>query len=111
MIKKDEAFLLLRKWRDERTPLRVTCRVRGFAFDVDCFVATISEEGWVTLRFEDKRGSCDVWLGPMFGFEYRDPAELPVEEKIAEGLVHGAVLAALTPEGETLFFVELEKPS
>lgn len=96
MIKREEAFLLLRKWRDERTPLRVTCRLTGVAFDVDCFVAEISEEDWVTLRFEDKRGSCEVWLGPMFGFEYRDPVELPVEERIAEGLVHGAVLNMTT---------------
>jgi hypothetical protein len=78
---------------------------------VDCFVAEIPEGDWVTLRFEDKRGSCNVWLGPTFAFEYRDPMELPVEERIAEGLVHGAVLVALTGERETLFFMEVEKPA
>jgi hypothetical protein len=108
MIKREDAFSIVRKWTEEQTLLRVTAAAHGWGFDLDGFISGFSQDGWVKLQANRTRGTCDFWIGgEQFGFEYGEPRQ-SVEKRTTEGLVHGPTLVVFTGKDEMFTFSEIE---
>lgn len=110
----DEALLVLNKWVEERTPLRVSFAVSEIRVSCDGRIASF-EDG--TLEFRaDPLGFIQIHLPDGTRFDYCDPDAMgvPDAERIGEGHMgervrQGAALIAARETGDGFFFVEIEK--
>ena len=102
MISSEEFFLVLRKWRDEETPLRIVVTWGGIGVDFRGTPSDVpAEPGVVTFRHADNETRLDLFIGADFAFLYGEPPEGQEEGTIG-------ALIALRSNGERVSFIALE---
>ena len=114
MISSDEALLLFNKWAEERTPIRVSFAISECRVSCDGRIAFFEDE---RLQFRaDPLGFIDVRLPNNTEFDYCSPdaMRVPENERIGEGhmgerIRHGAAVVAVRENGDSFFFIEIEK--
>ena len=105
-IRPEEGFALLRKWKDEYTPLRVYFSMTGFGADFNCSVADIAG----TLLTLNLQGSP---VAPWFElkgclFTYGDPPRAIAQEAARSGRQHRSALLVKSFSGPwNVAFMEL----
>jgi hypothetical protein len=105
-----EAFLLLGKWVDESTRVRIDGTMSSCRFSC---VGTLESATlpMVCLRLESL-GFIDIYLPENIGFEWIDPVSMRFDPGVGEGydgqpIRHGSVLAATNTTGERFLFIEV----
>lgn len=108
LIKFDEVLLIVFKWRDEATPLRVTARFLGSGLDIICSISEVTPESWLTLLLTDGVSKAFVQISSDFNFDYREPTGVSRSDKTAQGIVHGPTLMGIADTDKEVSFSEIE---
>ncbi len=106
MISSDEAFLILRKWADEKHPLKLLMTGEGFRMSFAGVIEEITDFG--VAFFPAEPNFCDgesVIALAGCKFQYGDSREaLPSS---TSRLKFSSILTILRPDGTTFMFAEL----
>lgn len=93
LISREEASLLLKKWRDESTRLRFVAVLDELKCALDCRVASVELSG-VVLRLTDERDVCAVSLSDCL-FSWGEPQDLPEGELVRGEHTFSSVLLVI----------------
>lgn len=74
MIRTEEAFLILGKWRDEQTSLHVIGFLSGARFGFDCRVMQFNSTG-IIFDLSVETDVCEVFTSG-FQFDYAEPKDI-----------------------------------
>ena len=114
LIGAEEAFLVFRKWAEERTRLRVDAELPACHFSCEGFLESAGSE-MVLFRL-DTLGFISIHLPVGTGFDYGDPDSMRVdiasrigERHTGEAVRYGALLCAVRKTGERFLFVEVKE--
>ena len=110
LITHSEVLLVLSKWRDESTPLRVTARFLGCGFDIVGTVSKIGQDSTVTLSLPDEHSKAFIQISSDLRFDYTEPVNLAENERTVAGIVHGASLVGVSETQKAITFSEIEEP-
>lgn len=109
LIRRKEVLLILRKWKEESTPLRVIAELRGVYLALDCCIIGVSYKS-VGLRLPGGRDFCEFsWRGLRFDYgeeTLRGLVESPPDEA---GHIYSAALVGLRPSGRRLIFMQISE--
>lgn len=103
-IDKDDALLILRKWCDEATPVRVSAHLFDGIFNFDCRIVLVSD-GSVITQLAKKEDLCEFRITD-FLFEYREAyTDIEKHQELA-GHTYRAVIILKRPD-EHIAFMEI----
>jgi hypothetical protein len=105
MIRIEEALLILKKWQDERTPLRVSAHLSDGIFNFDCFIVRFSENSVVVQLAKDP-DQCEFRISD-FGIEYGEPRGTDEAEQKLAGHRYRSTLVFVRTNNEHIAFMEI----
>ena len=109
MISRDEAFLILSKWGEDRSLLRAVFNRPGIRLEVECFFTNI-DDSWANFAV-GKTGHLHVWLGSEdTRFEYGEPRTETERQEIIFGATAPSTLIAVSKD-ETIILYEMIQSS
>jgi hypothetical protein len=105
MISSEEAFLLMRKWKTKKSPLRL---LLAGPFGAGSFFGSIEDIEDKDVQFfgVDARSECLLRLHEAT-FEYGDAREAPTLTRAKAEVTYAGRLTAILPEGPRISFFEL----
>lgn len=105
MISSEEAFLLIKKWKTERSLLRLVLKLKFGGGYFSCNVVDV-EDSSVQLAGADS--SCEFLLSLAgASFEYGDPSEAPPPIRDSSQSKYLDCLSVLFASGDRVDFFEL----
>jgi hypothetical protein len=105
MIRRQEALLVLQKWRDERTPLRISAHLSEGIFNFDCRIVQFSEKSFV-LQLANDADRCEFWIDG-FECEYGEPRTADEAREELAGHTYRSVLGFVRSDNRHIAIMEI----
>jgi hypothetical protein len=107
MISEGEAWLLLRKWKEERALVRVIFNSSEVSIDLECRFLKVSD---ISISLDVGQDTEAIEIGwPVFSFDYNEPqsaAEIAPDER---GRFYSAGLIGRSEHGQGIYLLKVKE--
>ncbi len=107
MITEGEAWLLLRKWKEESTLVRVVFTTNPLSLDFEGRFMKVSDTAVSLDVGQDAQAIQIGW--PMYSFEYGEPEPASKVVPDNRGRVYSACLSGKTQDGQRIYLFKIKE--